>query len=71
MNGYREKINKLASICQTQFPRPVGSHSETVAAISKLVPALAFAHFENWDSMSDEEHKKIISDVVDKYRKKK
>ena len=70
MNCYYEKINKLASICQTQFPRPVGSHSETIAAISKLVPILAFAHFEEWDSMSDEDHKKIISDVVDKYEER-
>ncbi len=68
--NYNEKINKLASICQTQFPRPVGNHSETIAAISKLIPLLAFAHFENWDSMSDGERKKIISDVVDKYEEK-
>lgn len=70
MNNYNEKINKLAFICQTTFPLPIGNHSETVVQISKLMSGLAPFHFENWNTMSDEEREKIISDVVDKYEGK-
>ena len=70
MNNYDEKINKLAYICQTTFPVPIGNHSETVAQISKLMSGLISFHFENWGEMPDEEREKIISDVVNKYEGK-